>query len=99
MRCEKLFTHVGSRASVVSLVESGEQRYIKAINNYTSRLVSRFGLAVSVRLVSRGTSVRIRFGSPFTSKVVVCGHSLVTLSLTINETLKLNAGVILVVTV
>ena len=36
MRCEKLFTHVGSRASVVSLLESGEQRYIKAINNYTS---------------------------------------------------------------
>ena len=26
------------------------------------------------RLVSRGTSVRIRFGSPFSSKVVVCGH-------------------------
>ena len=45
--------------------------------------VSRFG-----KLVSRGTSVRIRFGSPFSSKVVVCGHCLVTLSLTINETLK-----------
>ena len=43
-----------------------------------TRSVSRFGLAVS-----RGTSVRIRFGSPFSSKVVVCG-----LSLTINETLK-----------
>ena len=47
-----------------------------------------------------------RFGSPFSSKVVVYGHCLVTLSLTINETLKwfssvtahLNAGVILVVT-
>ena len=48
--------------------------------------VSRFGLAVSVRLVSRRTSVRICFGSP--SKVVVCGHCLVTLSLTVNETLK-----------
>ena len=46
-------------------------------------LVSRFGLAVSW-----GTSVRIRFGSPFSSKVVVCGHCLMTLSLTINETLK-----------
>ena len=33
-------------------------------------------------------SVRIRFGSPFSSKVVVCGHCLVTLSLTIYETLK-----------
>ena len=41
-----------------------------------------------VRLVSRGTSVRIRFGSPFSSKVVVCGHCHVTLSLTINGTLK-----------
>ena len=43
--------------------------------------VSRFGLAV--RVVSRGTSVRIYFGSPFTSKAVVCGHCLVTLSVTI----------------
>ena len=32
--------------------------------------------------------VRIRFGSPFSSKVAVCGHCLVTLSLTINETPK-----------
>ena len=46
--------------------------------------VNRFGLAVS-----RGTSVRIRFGWPFSSKPVVCGHCLiVTLSLTINDTLK-----------
>ena len=42
-----------------------------------------------LRLVSRGTSVRICFGSPFSaSEVVVCGHCLVALSLTINETLK-----------
>ena len=34
----------------------------------TPTLLSRFGLAVS-----RRTSVRIRFGSPFSSKVVVCG--------------------------
>ena len=54
-----------------------------------SVLVSRFGIAVSVvRLVSRGILLQIRFGSPFSSKVVVCGHCLVTLSLTINETLK-----------
>ena len=39
---------------------------------------SRFGIAIR-----RGTSVRIRFGCPFSSKVVVCGHCLVTLSLTI----------------
>ena len=58
-------------------------------------------------LVSRGTPVRIRFGSPFSLKVVVCGHCLVTLSVTIMKlTLKwlsslptLNAEVILVVTV
>ena len=42
----------------------------------------------SGKLVSRGTSVRIRFCSPFSSEVVVCGHCLLTLSLTINETLK-----------
>ena len=48
--------------------------------------ISRFGLAG--RLVSKGNSVRIRFGSPLSSKVVVCRHCLVTLSLTINETLK-----------
>ena len=28
------------------------------------------------------TPVRFRFGSPFSSKVAVCGHCLVTLSLT-----------------
>ena len=32
-RKKKLFTHVESHASAVSLLESGEQRYIKAINN------------------------------------------------------------------
>ena len=47
------------------------------------------GAAALDWLWSRGTSVRIRFGFPFSSKVVVCGHWLVTLSLTINETLKL----------
>ena len=37
---------------------------------------------------SRGISVRIRFDSLFSPKVVFCGHCLATLSLTINETLK-----------
>ena len=32
-RYKKLFTHVESHASAVSILESGEQRYIKAINN------------------------------------------------------------------
>ena len=49
--------------------------------------VSRLGLAT--RLVSRGISIQIGFGSPFSSKVVVCGYCLVTSSLTYNdETLK-----------
>ena len=46
-----------------------------------SQSMSRTGLAVR-------TSVRFRFGSPFSSKLVVCGHCLLTLSLTIDETLK-----------
>ena len=50
--------------------------------------MSRLGLAERHRYFSRRTSVRIRLGSPFSSKVVVCGHCLVTLSLTINKTLK-----------
>ena len=53
------------------------------------QFVKRSDLAVRrYRLVSRETSVRIRFGSPFSSKVAVCGRHPVTLSLTINETLK-----------
>ena len=45
--------------------------------------VSRFGLAVS-----GGTSFRIRFGSPFSSKVVVCGHMSCDFVLHNYETLK-----------
>ena len=41
-----------------------------------------------LRLVSGGTSVPFRFGSPFSSEAVVWGRCLVTLSLTINETFK-----------
>ena len=54
------------------------------------QIVSRSGLAVRrYRLVSRGSSVRIRFSSPFSSKAVISGLiSLVTLSLTINKTLE-----------
>ena len=48
--------------------------------------VSQFGLAIA--LISRRSSVRICFGSPFSSKVVVCGHRLVTMYLTINKTIK-----------
>ena len=50
---------------------------VSSVNEHEG--VSRFG----VRQVSEGTSVRISFGSPFSSKVVVCRHCLVTLSLTV----------------
>ena len=73
---------------------------------------SRFVLAV--RLVSRGTSVRFRFGCPFSSKVLVCGlfrdcvppsqlmkHQNFLIAAHLNTGVivsHLNAGVILVVT-
>ena len=54
----------------------------KATLNSKRKLVSRIGLAVRCyRLVNRRTSVRFRSGSPLSSKVVICGHCLVTLSL------------------
>ena len=52
--------------------------------------VSRFGLAVKRRLAGKQKdlgSIPLRF-SFLVRKVVVCGHCLVTLSLTVNETLK-----------
>ena len=36
-RYKKLFVHVESHASAVSLLESGKQRYIKAINNNNNK--------------------------------------------------------------
>ena len=67
--------------------------------------MSWFGLAVRLG-VTRRTSVRFRFGFLFSSKAVVCGHCLVTMSITIYQQNKmaliaarLNAGVILAVTV
>ena len=36
MRYKKLFTHVESHVNTMSLLGSGEQRYIKAINNNNS---------------------------------------------------------------
>ena len=60
--------------------------YLKREAREERNMVSRFGLAV--KRGKQRTSVRIRFGSLFSSKVVVCGYCLVTLSLTINETLK-----------
>ena len=39
-RYKKLFTHVEPHASAVSLLESGEGRCIKAINNNNTRIMS-----------------------------------------------------------
>ena len=55
--------------------------------NKWAGLASQYG----VKLVSGRASAWFHFGSSFSSKpekVVVCGHCLVTLSLTISETLK-----------
>ena len=60
---------MGATHSVVLPLPAPSAAFIAPAPDYE---VSRFGLAVS-----RGTSVRIRFGSPFSSKVVVCGHCLV----------------------
>ena len=70
-------------------------------------VVIRFGLAVR-RLAGKRKgigSIPLGLFFLFTKKVVVCGHSLVTQSLTVNETLKrlssllISMQVILVVTV
>ena len=69
--------------------------------------VSRFGLAVRRKAGKRKDlgSIPLRFSFLF-KKVVVCGHCLVTLSITSYRNIKmaliaahLNAGIILVVTV
>ena len=70
--------------------------------------MSRFGLAVwreAGKQIKGLGSIPLRLSFLVFEKVVVCGHCLVTLSLTINENIEmaliaahLNAGVILVVT-
>ena len=57
------------------------------VNSFLGEPVWPSGKAL-VRLVRGGASVRIRFGSPLSSEVVVCGCCVVTLSLTIYKTLK-----------
>ena len=62
--------------------------YIHTHKNRGSVPLSSNRLGPAVRLVNRRASVRFHFGAPLSSKVVVCGHCLVTLSLTANETLR-----------
>jgi len=50
--------------------------------------VSQFAQREDVRLVSRMTLVQFCVGSPLSSKFVVCGDCLLTLSITINQILK-----------
>ena len=71
------------------------------------KTVSRLGLVVRHSAGKRNDAGSTpRFGSPFSSIIVIYGHCLVTLPCTINETFKwltslahLNAEIILVVTV
>ena len=69
----------------------------------TAACVSRFGLAVRHLAGKQDTGLIPHFGLPFSSKVVIYGHWLMTLPCTINAALKcpsfLNAEIILVVTV
>ena len=74
-------------ASTAPLCCLSGQRYYSKCSVVSLGSLSRFGLA-AVSRTTETESVRIRFGSPFSSKIVVCGHCLVTLSLTVNETLK-----------
>ena len=48
---EKLVTHVESHASAVSLLESGEQRYVKAINKYNNNTEFRSCVKVEVAIL------------------------------------------------
>ena len=69
--CFKLFWG-GNRTKDPKKKPDGPKAYIIIKHEIISICgVSRFGLAVN-GLVSRGTSVRICFGSPFSSKVAVC---------------------------
>ena len=75
------------------------------VKHYVYLLTYLLSLLPVRRYAGKRKDLGSRFGSPFSSKVVVCGHGLVTLSLTINETLKwlsslpILTQVILVVTV
>ena len=83
---KKVVTHLESHIRLARS-ESFRERRLALYKSYQQQAsVSQFGLVV--KLVSSRTSVRFHFGFPFSSKVVVCGHCLVTLSLTINETVK-----------
>ena len=72
--------------------------------NTVAGIVSRLGLVVRRSAGKRKDVGSIpRFGSPFSAKIVIYGHCLVTLPCTIDDRLKslahLNAEIILVVAV
>ena len=79
----KWYSDVSQTHESVALMAAGASAQ-KPIVLLPSLMAQRQG----VRLVSRGTSVQIRFGSPFSSNVVVCGQCLVILTLIISEILK-----------
>ena len=81
-------THTHTHTTLRLLISCSCTPYINVFGMSAEHCdsVSRFGQAVRCYagiLVSRGTLVRICFSSPFSSKVLVFGHYLLTSSLTI----------------
>ena len=48
-RYKKLFTHVESHASAVSLLESREERYVKAINSNNNDVLGKKKIGEKIR--------------------------------------------------
>ena len=74
---------IDSDYNVNQFIPSGKATYLLAVG------VSRLGLVVMCSAGKRKDAGSIpRFGSTFSSKIVIYGHCLVSLPCTINETLK-----------
>ena len=88
---DSVIGHMLAAAFTLASHPAGQRTYTG-----TAGLQTRFSLCSqplwpsgkALRLVSERTQVRFRFGCSLSSKVVVCGHCLVTSSLTSNETLR-----------
>ena len=72
---------IGHNLSLICQMTSEDIKH-QLIIIISTRTVSRFGLAVGVRLVSGRTSVRYRFGSPFSSERLWFGTLSCDLSIT-----------------
>ena len=63
MRYKKLITYVQSHASAVSLLESKEQRYIKAINNNNQTVARKHGFNIMQEEEQEGDDIKCKFAS------------------------------------